>query len=206
MKIKHYVIFALLVILLTPIGVFATTCVPSSDFSYSETSLGGGYWQFDYTLSNTTDVTNPLLDCTGYDIFQVELTFPSDLIFTHIGLPTDWQGAGLSDEWIAQADLIDPSLAHATAWSIAPGAIPVGADIPPGLSLSTYSFKINTSSGNFDYEVLFNDPNDVNNPIVLAGVTAPLTAVPEPATLLLLGTALAVVGISGSLRKARHSK
>lgn len=64
----------------------SSSAVPSANFLYTETSLGGGLWQYDYTLFNTSD---PILDA-GFDVFDVTIDFNPAAAFTLLSLPVGW--------------------------------------------------------------------------------------------------------------------
>lgn len=196
MNIKRTIVIAFLVIILLPVAVIAAPCVPSMDFSYAEslvtTGPFSGKWQYDFTLSNNSTAIG---DCTGYDIYEVDLSYAGTRDFLD-GTPPD----GWGDGWTYGSWFVTSGLSLAT--SMNPGVPLTGDDVPAGGSLTGFSFKTTYRYGELpDPElwvasVLLNDPNDPSTPILLSQ-TLPSPSVPEPATIILLGAGLAVLGIYG---------
>ena len=79
-KVLHIIMLGLF------IGVFLNgiaLATPMAEFSYVETDLGGGMWQYNYTLYNTSD---PVADA-GVDLYDVFFTFnPSAVILVSLCL------------------------------------------------------------------------------------------------------------------------
>jgi hypothetical protein len=159
-------------------GVRAADAAPIGSVEYIETNLGGGLFQYDYTLHNLGD---PLTDA-GSDLFDFALFFPDavSLVGDDVrnAAPTDWQVIGA-------AGFVD-------SISLTPGAAPVGADIGPGGLLTGFRFVLDGQIGNAAFQMLFADPNEPFDPIIFEGVAAPMT-VPEPASLLLAGVGLGLL-------------
>lgn len=150
-----------------------SSAVPSADFLYSETDLGGGLWQYNYTLFNTSD---PVLDA-GLDVFDVTIDFSPGATFTLLSLPAGWSeidGAGFTE-----------------TFSLNPGEPPAGTDIAPGTSLNGFSFQFDYQAGDLPF-LAFLTNQDGPDPIPFNGTTS---SVPEPGTLILLGSGLAGVGV-----------
>lgn len=147
--------------------------IPSASFLYSETSLGGGFWRYDYTLFN---ISSPVLDA-GFDVFDVTINFNPTASFTALSLPPGWDeidGAGFAD-----------------TFSLNPGEPPVGTDVAPGASLGGFSFQFDYQAGNLPFLALLTNPFEPESPVPFSGTTAPVSAaVPEPATLICLGIGL----------------
>ncbi|MEW5802679.1 MAG: hypothetical protein AB1847_11325 [bacterium] len=176
------------------IGIFLAaalcsfTCIawaiPSASLSYIETSLGGGTWQYDYTLFNASD---PIADA-GYDLYDLSLNFNPSYTYTVVQLPTGWDevdGAGFI-----------------TAFSQNPGTPPVGTDIAPGEFLSGFTFQFDYQVGNLPFDVTIFNPSGPD-PIVYSGTSASGTApVPEPSPLLLFSFGfLGLLSISGMKKR-----
>lgn len=170
-----------LFLILTVFGVSAWGA-PMADFTYVETDLGGGLWQYDYTVTNTSD---PMLDA-GFNLYDVFFLFDPAITATVVSFPTDWDG-------------ID-GFGFAEAFSLVPGAFPFGADIAPGSSLDGFLFEFDGRVGDVLFEATFEDPSDPFNPFIYEGISS---AVPEPASILLLGTGLGLVGLVALRRKRR---
>ncbi|MBN1568684.1 MAG: PEP-CTERM sorting domain-containing protein [Acidobacteria bacterium] len=152
-------------------GIADLQAAPMAAFDYVETDLGGGLWQYDYTITNLAD---PILDL-GADLYDLTMNFDPAAVFSVLLLPDGWDkidGDGFID-----------------IFSLNPGAPPEGTDIAPGASLSGLSIQFDYKAGNLPFQATFVNVSDPENPIVVQG-NAP--QVPEPATL-----ALMMGGLSG---------
>lgn len=166
---KSLKMFRATIFIILLFGIFNGTAlsVPSASFLYSETNLGGGSWQYDYTLYNTS------IDL-GFDLYEVAIDFSTSATFTVVSLPSGWDantGSGFID-----------------TFSLNQGTPPDGTDIAPGASLSGFSFQLDYQAGNLPFLAYLTDPNNPD-PFSFIGNTA--AAVPEPATLFLLVGGLA---------------
>lgn len=153
---------------------------PVADFRFIETALGNGSYRYDYTLFNEAD---PVADA-GYDLFEAWLFFGSGTV-TAAAVPDGWD------------EIYGPGFL--AAFSIEPGAPPIGADVAPGTSLSGFSITVDRQVGPLEFEAYFTNPIDPFDSPVFVGETRPFREpgselpVPEPASRLLLGSGLAVL-------------
>jgi hypothetical protein len=148
--------------------------IPSADFLYTETNLGGGMWQYDYTLFNISDQVAD----AGFDLYDVFFTFNTSAAFAVASVPTGW-------DWLDGAGFAD-------MYSLNPGAPPAGTDIAPGSSLSDFRFLFDYQAGVLPFDVTFANPVDPDNPAVFNGTSVPI---PEPSTLLLIGSGITGVAL-----------
>jgi hypothetical protein len=179
MKLMSAMVIGGLVILmefLTPTVILAT---PMADIRYVETGLGGGIWQYEYTVFNKSDPMND----PGVNLYDI--AFPSrvgnNLNFSILSVivPTGW-------EFIGDINFVD-------MWSLTPGSPPDGTDVAPGGSLEGFVLKFDEQVGDLLFDVTFANPEDSGNPFV-ESVTAAPAPVPEPATILLMMSGLAGIG------------
>jgi hypothetical protein len=148
---------------------------PIARFEYLETALGGGRFQYHYTLFNDSD---PIVDA-GFDIFDVTVESAANT-FSDVLSPTGWDGFGGFDFAVFFA--------------------PLGLELAPGASLGGFSFEADAQIGAIQFIASFTNPADPGNPFTYQAVTsaASSSSVPEPSTLLLLG-----VGAAALFRKRR---
>lgn len=194
------IVFLALPLLFLPVKAIA---IPSAEFLYTEADLGGGWWQYDYTLYNTTSPVDG-----SYNIYDVGLSLNNFYDFQGMSLPSGWDGTPAPWTDLSNTDFID-------AYSLNPGEPPIGTDIPPDSSLSGFSFKIKHQVGNIPFDVLFTNPSDAPdcadtnscNPYYLEGTTrgASVSPVAEPGTLLLVGTGLTIILLIIRIGRLRFS-
>jgi hypothetical protein len=169
--------FALTIALTMVSTVAAADPIPLAELRYVETLLDDGAFQYDYTLFNLTDSSNP--ENAGVDAYDF-LIAHEFATFTIVSLPVGWDGiAGFQS---------------ARAFSIFPGPPPAGGDVAPGTSLAGFRFTTDSRVGDLQFEVTLTNPFDADAPFVVRGTSSPLVTVPEPATLWLVGA-----GVIGGL-------
>jgi hypothetical protein len=160
------------------IGLATGSTVADPILTYTETNLGGGFFDVLFTAANNFDpVTH-----AGTDLYDVVFDFPVSGFL--LSLPSGWMSnpaaPGTSME----------------AFSTFPGPPPIGTDIGPGQSLSGFEFLFETSLGNIPFTYSFTNP--APGPVfVLNGSSTPtFNAVPEPKSTQLIEAVLALMGIS----------
>lgn len=142
----------------------AVYALPMADLVYQETDIGGGQWQYDYTLFN--------LSGPGYNLYDVFFLVDSSVTMSIEAFAPDWDGFGGAG--FGEIFSLDP-----------------GSDILPGASLGGFRFIFDSRVGNIFFEALFTEPTGLEAPLIVPGVTAPAGApVPEPSTLLMVGAGL----------------
>ena len=148
--------------------------LPVAKTTYFEMELIGGNWRYDYTAANRS---NPFLD--PLDFYDFLLFYDPSRTFLLISTPGGWSS-------ISGAGFVD-------LFSENPGPPPAGNDIPPGASLSGFSFQFDYQAGNLSFEATFTNPSDPGNPILISGISSlavPPSPIGEPTSLLLLATGL----------------
>ena len=153
-----------------------SAAAPIADLQFLEMPLSGGAYQYDYTLFNKGELPGD----AGYDIFDVTLFFNAGTI-TSTAVPSDWDA------------ISGPGFVE--AFSLVPGPLPAGADVGPGSFLPGFTFVFDRQVGPISFAVLFTNPLDPLNPVLVEGTTreVPNRPVPEPPLALLIVTTLAAV-------------
>ncbi len=180
--------FVRLLVILTVVTVFGlwvgnASAIPSAQAFFSESSLGGGLWQYNYTFLNTSD---PAADA-GSTLYDMFLQFDSSHQVTVVSLPSGWDNIS--------------GLGFVDAFSLNPGAPLTGTDIAPGASLSGFVFQFNYQAGPLAFTATLVNPLDEANPFVYDGTSSP-APVPIPSVLLLLGPGL--VGLMAVRRRFKR--
>ncbi|MBI5407966.1 MAG: hypothetical protein HZA14_01210 [Nitrospirae bacterium] len=140
---------------------------------YMETDLGSGWWQYDYTLNNTSD---------DFYLYSVYLDFAQETTFVGLSLPEGWEvDAGEPKTLFAGVSTFDPGYQY---------------DIAPGGSLGGFSFKVDYKAGNLPFNAEFD--NHQGNFDTVTGTTA---VAPEPVSSMLFLAGGAMLGIRRYLKK-----
>ncbi len=162
---KKFLIPAVLILSMLVFSSMALA-TPNASILYNETALGGGWWQYDYQVANTSDA--------GEYFYSMFLDFSSTANEEGLGLPTGWDGT----VWMGTN-----TTAYVDTYSTASGN-----DLAAGSSLSGFSFKVDYQAGNVPYTAYFDD--HAGNTYTTTGVTAPE---PISSLLFLAGGATLVV-------------
>ncbi len=147
---KKFLIPAVLILSMLVFSSMALA-TPSASILYNETALGGGWWQYDYTVNNTSDA--------GEYFYSMFLDFSSTSNEEGLALPSGWDGT----VWMGTN-----TTAYVDTYSTAPGN-----DLAAGSSLSGFSFKVDYQAGSLPYTAYFSDHADPENTYTTTGVTAP---------------------------------
>lgn len=139
-------------------------CVVASPASvlvtFTEAENSNGLWEYEYTAHNEGS-TEP-----GFNLFALSFELPFAPI--SVTTPASWtsmdSGSGVD------------------AFSLLPGAMPIGADVGPGQSLGGFVFLFNQRIGATPFTAAVAYPDDT---VLIGGMTTP-EPVAEPASALLV--------------------
>ncbi len=151
---------------LTSSSLWAT---PFANLVYNEINLGGGMYQYNYSISNISDSSEAL--------YGLALTFDHAAPINGRPLPIGWY------DGLWNGIQINDSL---SAFTIDPVS-----DIAAGNSLSGFRFTTDFQAGDVDFRAFFE--NNSGEIFETSGTTS--ARVPEPCTLLLLGGGLSAIGL-----------
>ena len=167
------------VVLIVSMLVFSSMALaaPNASILYNETDLGGGWWQYDYTVNNTSDA--------GEYFYSMFLDFSSTVSEEGLALPSGWDGT----VWMGTN----------TTASVDTYSTDLGNDLAAGSSLSGFNFKVNYQAGNVPYTAYFDD--HAGNTYTTTGTT---TVVPEPISSILFLAGGAVLAGRRYLRRRQR--
>jgi hypothetical protein len=147
-----YVVSAVVIGLL----VFSTSAfsTQSASLMFQEQDLGTGWWQYDYTVTNTSD--------NGESLYMFLLNFDQTVTIQGSMLPQSW--FGVVWEGTNVTTFLDARSINQAKY------------ISAGESLNGFSFKANNQVGNLSYHAEFLNVPSIN------GSTSPanIHVVPEP--------------------------
>jgi hypothetical protein len=160
--------------------------IPIVNVQYVETALGGGLFQYDYTVRNDSD---PVADA-GVDVYDLAWFFTAGSLVSAV-LPDGWDAIS--------------GLGFLDTFSLAPGTSPLGTDIGPGQLLAGFSFVFDAQVGALTFQAVMTNPADPANPLLYDGATVDVATagVPEPGT---LGLMLAGGLFAALRRRSRKSR
>ena len=133
---------------------------PGASILYTETDLGGGVYQYDYSYYNTSTA--------GEYLFAVDLFLPDFYTVDWVNIPTGWDST-LNGFTPFSTDLVDTF------------STDLPYDIAPGSSLGLFSFTVDAQVGDLDYDAYFDDDSIISD---ISGTTV----VPEPVSTILFIT------------------
>jgi hypothetical protein len=112
--------------------------VPSADLVYFETAIEGGWYQYDYTVYNTSTA--------GETLWDIGFWFNEDATLEWLNAPTGWSTNPSPTFFMA---------GFAEAWTETD-------QIPANDSLSGFRFKIDYQAGDMDFDSYYNDSTGVS--------------------------------------------
>jgi hypothetical protein len=172
---------ALSALLSSPALAIVAIGPPASDFSFTETPVGGGVYE--YTINNNS---------TGWYIWAFDITNP-------LAASPGANPATTQNNWFAGACTLGASClagADSFVYNNRAGAGDFTDDIAPGTSSSKFTFDVAPSSVGY-FQVV-----DANG--ALANVPGVSSSVPEPSTSALMLLGFAGLGYAGYRRTAKR--
>jgi len=162
-----------------------------AEVTYSESDLGTGYWQYDFTVYNTSSQ----IEYPDNNIYNVFLDIGvvaglSEII--NVGLPDGWA------YFASPTGTADNPSGYVDSYSLNFGAPPAGTDIAPGTALGGFLFQFNDKLDAISFEALlgnFDPEGNLIGDIFTARGSA--TPVPESTNLLLLASSLTGLAFFG---------
>jgi hypothetical protein len=168
------------------VGVAGSGATADAILNYTETDLGGGFYDVVFTSANGFD---PVADA-GVDLYDIVFDFPVSGFL--LSLPSGWTSNPPS------------SGTSVEAFSTFPGSPPSGTDIAPAQSLSGFEFLFETPLGDIPFTYSFTNPAEPSQPLIVNG-TSSSTSVPEASNTVLVGTAITLIWLSAFLSGLRKS-
>ena len=171
-----YVVSAVIICLL----VFSTSAfsTQSASLMFQEQDLGTGWWQYDYSVTNTSD--------NGEYLYMFLLDFDQTVTVQGSTLPQSWFGVVWEETNVTT--FLD-------ARSINPATY-----ISAGESLNGFSFRANNQVGNLSYHAEFLNVSSINGSTKLDNAPTP-PVVPEPLSSLLFVTGGATIVLGNRIRR-----
>ena len=171
----------LMAVLLMLVVVFSSGVVfaaPSASMLYTETNVGGGWWQYDYMFANSSTAEEYL--------YSVIFDIASESDAVGLALPLGWDGT----VWMG-ANTTTFLVTFATS----------GNDIAANTNLSGFSFKVNYQAGSTAYTAYFDD--HAGGFDSLSGTTA---LVPEPISSFLFLAGGATFVVRGYIKRKKKKQ
>jgi len=176
--IRTFVIGGLLFLISAFVPTMASA-IPTANVLYLETDLGNGIWQYSYTVYNNLD--------SEFGLFDILFEFDPSVVLAESSSPNGWT-----------ENFENLGEGFAAFQSSFAGLPPGGYDIAPGDSLGEFvlqftqqlvsSLAFTAAFWDYDSDAFASSYHDTTTPV------------PEPATLLLMMSGLAGIGVIGRKR------